>query len=165
MTAFYLKCSLDHLWNAEMTVEYMQWILVLMWLLLTNSEQNVDYSIYVNNKVKKSSNRLPACAAFVFSFLSEAKWKNSPSTGQPEVSLGQLVYNYSWWLHHDDGRGHKPVAPSPCPIITTTTPPNLTLCGDITTLSWQLMVPGALLCQYVAPMWPSTVISSSTCAH
>lgn len=90
----------------------MQWILVLTWLLLTNSERNLDYSIYVNNEGKKSSNILPTSAVFVFSFLSEAKWKNSPLTGQPEVSLGQLVYNYSRWLHHDDGRGHKPVAPS-----------------------------------------------------
>lgn len=78
---------------------------------------------------------------------------------------------YSWWLHCDDGRGHKPVIPRPLPapplpspprITTSTTqlpkthfPLNTPLCGDITTI----------LPDSCVSMWPHTAVSLSVCVN
>lgn len=77
---------------------------------------------------------------------------------------------YSWWLHCDDGRGHKPVIPRPLPAPplpsphhhlhhptpqNTLFPLNTPLCGDITTI----------LPDSCVSMWPHTAVSLSVCVN
>lgn len=103
-----------------------------------------------------------------------------PPPGSPRFP-GSAGIRYSWWLHCDDGRDHKLVAPPPHTHTSPSSPPpppppllslpKHTRPSEHASLQWQQHHTGwqalvmartrGLLCQYVAPHQPSVCQSMS----